>query len=240
MHLALITRHLSLVAAPTAPQQFALRRGAMVNSRTVPLNADRPAPSPHGDNWVHLVRRTAAGEHAALAELYDNSCHLVFGLALRILGDHAAAEDAVVEVYAQAWREAKSFDGRRGTASAWLLTLTRSRAIDLLRTRQRERAADPLDSAGDVPSALPNPEESASSAERDRSVRNALQTLSAEQRQAIELAYFSGFSHTEIALRLGQPLGTVKTRIRLGMLRLRELLGHVATPVVAAGKDSVG
>jgi len=224
----MLTRRLSLVTLPIT----------MVQSPTVPLKLNRPAESPRASDWTPLVTRTAAGEHAALAELYDRSCHLVFGLALRILGDPAAAEDAVVEVYAQAWRDAKTFDGHRGTPASWLLTLARSRAIDLLRLRRREQAADPLHSADDVASAMPNPEEAASSAERERRVHGALERLSVEQRQALELAYFSGLSHSEIALQLGQPLGTIKTRIRLAMVHLRELLGPLATPAMAS-KDCI-
>jgi RNA polymerase sigma-70 factor (ECF subfamily) len=181
-----------------------------------------------------MVRRAAAGDQAALAELYDATSHLVFGLALRILGDHGEAEDAVVEVYAQAWRTAHTFDPSRGTPCSWLLTLARSRAIDMLRARKRERATDPIESAGDVQAATPTPEEATGDAERHRFVHRAMAQLSVEQREAIELAYFSGLSHTEIAMQLGQPLGTIKTRIRLGMMRLRESLGHLSGAVTAA------
>ena len=184
-----------------------------------------------------MVRRTAAGDHAALAELYDASSHLVFGLALRILGDRSEAEDAVVEVYTQAWRNAHTYDPSRGSPCSWLLTLARSRAIDMLRSRKRERATDPIESAGDVQADTPNPEEVTADTERQRFVRRALEALNTEQRVAIELAYFSGLSHTEIAMQLGQPLGTIKTRIRLGMIRLRESLGHLSGPVMAASGD---
>jgi len=220
------TRHLSLVTLPPP----------VVHSSIVPANPDCRAEQPRANDWQALVRRTAAGEQAALAELYDRSCHLVFGLTLRILGDPTAAEDAVVEVYAQAWRDAKKFDDRRGTPAAWLLTLARSRAIDTLRRRRREQAADPLESADDVASAMPNPEEVASTVERERRVRNALDHLSVEQRQAVELVYFAGLSHGEIARQLGLPLGSIKTRIRLAMLHLREMLGHL-TPPATASKD---
>jgi RNA polymerase sigma-70 factor, ECF subfamily len=185
-----------------------------------------------------LVLHAAAGSQAALAQLYDATSHLVFGLALRILGDRDAAEDIVIEVYAQAWREAKTYDPRRGTPCSWLLTMTRSRAIGLLRARKRDQATDPLESASDVPSGTPNPEEATADTERHCFVRGALNSLSIEQREAIELAYFSGFSHTEIAMQLGQPLGTIKTRIRLGMMRMREVLGHLAPPVMAVSRNN--
>lgn len=184
------------------------------------------------------MQRAAAGDHAGLAELYDATSHLVFGLALRILGDRNEAEDAVVEVYAQVWRHAHTYDPGRGTPCSWLLTLTRSRAIDMLRSRKRERAIDPIESASDVQADTPNPEDVTADAERHRFVRRALENLSVEQREAIELAYFSGLSHTEIAMQLGQPLGTIKTRIRLGMMRLRELLEHLSAPVMAVSRDN--
>jgi RNA polymerase sigma-70 factor (ECF subfamily) len=184
-----------------------------------------------------LVQRLAAGEEAALAELYDASSQLVFSLALRILGDRNAAEDAVVEVYTQAWRSADTYVPGRGTPSSWLLTLTRSRAIDMLRVRRRERATDPMESAADVHADVPNPEEATADAERQRFVRRALEGLKTEQRAAIELAYFSGLSHSEIAMQLGQPLGTIKTRIRLGMMYLRESLRHLAGSATASGGD---
>ena len=123
---------------------------------------------------------------------------------------------------------------------SWILTRTRSRAIDLLRSRKRttDRTA-PLEYAGEVPSPALNPEETSIQAERQRFVRQALDSLQPEQRQVIELAYFSGLSHTEIATTLGQPLGTVKTRIRTGMVRLRDLLTPLAPSVVLANQGEV-
>ena len=218
---------------------FALANGHVVGTVPVADSLSRSTAAPREAEWTAFVQQAAAGEHAALANLYDASSHMVFGLALRILGDRDAAEDAVVEVYAQAWKDAKTYDPRRGTAASWLLTLTRSRAIDMLRARRRDQVTDPIESASDVRSATPDPEEATTVAERQRFVRGALSDLSVEQRQAIELAYFSGLSHTEIALKLGQPLGTIKTRIRLGMLRMRELLDHLASPVVVTSKEGV-
>lgn len=206
-------------------------RARVVQKRRVSMAALEPVRAQ--PDWIDMMRRTAAGDHAALAELYDASSHLVFGLALRILGDRDTAEEAVVDVYAQAWREAKNYDAARGTACAWLMTLARSRSIDILRSQRRERATDPLESAGDVEASTPDPEAATSDAERHRFVHGAMNSLSSEQREAIELAYFAGLSHSEIAARLGQPLGTVKTRIRLGMMRLREVLGHLRAPAWA-------
>lgn len=216
-----------------APPRRAVIRGRSVTPAPTAAESSRTEP-----DWTGLLRRASGGDHDALAEFYDRTSHLVYGLALRILGHREAAEDTVIEVYAQAWRDAKTYDPQRGTPCSWLLNLTRSRAIDLLRARKRERANDPLESAYEVHAATPDPEEATADAERHRFVRSALTRLSGEQREAIELAYFRGLSHTEIADQLGQPLGTVKTRIRLGMMRMRELLGHMGSPLLTAGGDS--
>jgi RNA polymerase sigma-70 factor (ECF subfamily) len=158
--------------------------------------------------------------------LYDGTHPLVYGLALRILGDVADAEEVALDVYTQVWRTAGNFDPRRGSVSAWLVTLARSRAIDRLRSaaarRQREESRPELPEA---PAAARSPEEASLLGQRRVRVRAALARLLPEQREAIELAFFSGLTHSELAARLGQPLGTVKTRIRLGMMKLRELLG---------------
>jgi RNA polymerase sigma-70 factor, ECF subfamily len=204
------------------------------------MSQDQPpaAPRPGEEAWGGLVQRAAGGEQSAMAELYDASSAAVFGLAVRILGDRNAAEDAAVEVYLQAWRDASSFDAQRGSARVWLLTLARSRAIDILRSRRREPASDPLEVASEVHSSGPGPEDQSSDLQRRNYVRAALENLRPEQREAIELAYFSDLSHSEIASKLGQPLGTIKTRIRLGMMALRELLEHMAAaPVVAASRE---
>jgi RNA polymerase sigma-70 factor, ECF subfamily len=180
-----------------------------------------------GDNQADLSPlfvRVANGDHQALAELYDATSKVVFSLALRVVQERDIAEDVVIEVYTQVWGQAKTYDPQRGTPLAWLLTLTRSRAIDILRSRQRNKKEEPIEHAQHVSADLPSPEDQSETAERQRVVRHALASLNEEQRQLIELAYFSDLSHSEIAVRLGQPLGTVKTRIRLGMIRLREQL----------------
>lgn len=177
-----------------------------------------------------LVTAVAQGNERALAQLYDRTSRTVYGLALRILGDPASAEDITLEVYLQVWRTAESYDPARGTVAAWLVTLVRSRAIDWLRSRRGRgrELEDSLPEAGGLPDGRPSPEVITIEAGRARAVRSALAELPPEQRRAVELAYFSGMSHREIAERIELPLGTVKTRIRLGMLRLRELLGPYA------------
>ena len=181
------------------------------------------------------MQRLAAGDQAAAADLYDATSHLVFGLAVRILRERELAEDIVIEVYTQAWNLARTFDPERGTVAGWLLTLTRSRALDVLRSRRRDSAAETVDSIEEKQSERPNPEEVSLAAERHRSVTSALAHLNPDQREAIQLAYYSGLSHTQIAARLGQPLGTVKTRIRQGMIQLRELLEHLAPAAANQG-----
>jgi RNA polymerase sigma-70 factor (ECF subfamily) len=175
--------------------------------------------------WTLLIRRVAEGDQAALGELYDDTSQLIYGLALRILSDATAAEEVSLEVYEQVWRQSANYDSQRGTLLGWLMMMTRSRAIDRLRSfgRQRQRE-ESLDVVASVPSPAANPEEDTILSERRRLVLAALANLRPEQREAIELAYFRGMSQSEIASELQQPLGTIKTRIRLGMMKLRELL----------------
>jgi RNA polymerase sigma-70 factor (ECF subfamily) len=171
------------------------------------------------------VVRMAAGDQAALAEFYDRHGRAVYSLAFRILRDQRDAEEVVQDVFAQAWRESARYNTRRGSVMAWLMTLTRSRAVDRLRGRrsrpENALAADPRAEITDA-AALAD-EQLAWSVRADR-VRAALDALPVLQRVAIELAFYEGLTHAEIAARLEEPLGTVKTRIRQGLLKLRERL----------------
>lgn len=177
-----------------------------------------------------LVAQAAAGDERALAALYDRYGVLIYAVAYRIVGQRADAEEVVIEAFAQAWRDAARFDGRRGSVAAWLTTIARSRALDLVRARgRRERVAEIATQADDhsmpgMSGAQPDPSDSVEEIERRHHVQLALELLSPGQRQAIELAYFEGLSQSEIAERLGEPLGTVKTRMRLGMQKLRDAL----------------
>src|SRR5215471_6170310 len=174
------------------------------------------------------MARMARGEHDALAELYDRHARPVYSLALRILQDRADAEDIVQEAFAQMWAQASRYDAQRGAVAAWLLTLARSRAIDRLRSRRARpdvaRGAAPVVDPVDVADGTATPDVQLLSAEQVDRVRVALRDLPALQRVTLELAYYEGLSHAEIAEHLEQPLGTVKTRIRQGMIRLREAL----------------
>ncbi|HJQ24834.1 MAG TPA: sigma-70 family RNA polymerase sigma factor [Blastocatellia bacterium] len=172
-----------------------------------------------------LIRRVAGGEQSALTAVYDATNRLVFGLILRVVGERATAEEVLLDVYTQVWRQAAAYDNSRGVPLAWIMTIARSRAIDRVRAgRPDQQKKESLDAISEVTAAGISPEEASVYSERQRLVRNALQTLTPEQREVIELAYYAGLSHSEIALKLGQPLGTVKTRTRLGMIKLRDML----------------
>ncbi len=186
-----------------------------------------------------LVQQVAEGDQSALATLYDTTNRLLYGLILRVLNDASSAEEVLLDVYTQVWRQAASYDTSRGAPLAWLTTIARSRAIDRLRSGwQDQRRKEPLESLGDAVADTASPEEMTVASERQRFVRAALNALSPEQREVIELAYYSGLSHSEIAAKLNQPLGTVKTRTRLGMIKLREALSPLLGP--SLGKDSRG
>jgi len=171
-----------------------------------------------------LVALVARGDEEALAELYDRVSRIAYGLALRVLRDERHAEDAVQEAFLQVWRSAATFRAERAKASTWILTLVHRRAVDLVR-REERRQADPLTDDTDVGQAPEQTEEAAwLRFERER-VQTALKQLPDVQREALELAYYGGFSQSELADRLGVPLGTIKSRMFSGLARLRELLG---------------
>jgi RNA polymerase sigma-70 factor, ECF subfamily len=171
------------------------------------------------------LARMARGEGDALAELYDRHARPIYSLALRILGDAAEAEDIVQEVFSQAWKQAGRYSASRGAVAAWLLTLARSRAIDRLRAKRARPGEVSGEGAADqLVDSSPPADSLVLSSEQVARVRAALDELPLLQRAAIELAYYEGLTHAEIADRLEQPLGTVKTRIRLAMLKLRDVL----------------
>ena len=170
-----------------------------------------------------LVLLAARSEQAALGELYDRYGRAAYGLARRILRDDALAEDAVQEAFLGVWRTAARFVPDRGTASTWILTLVHRRAVDLVRREERRRA-DTLEQAPE-PSGGSVEEEAWLRLQRER-VQDALKQLPDQQREALELAYYGGFTQSELAERLGQPIGTIKSRMFTGLARLRELLGE--------------
>lgn len=182
-----------------------------------------PLPERHvmSETQAHaLLHRLAAGDPKALGEFYDLYAGLANGLALRILRDSSDAEDVVQEAFVQVWRQAARYDPRRGSPQAWLCTIARTRALDRLRRRVSRRE----DTTGAPPASSSAPQ-----MEEALTVRKALDGLSTDQRHALELAYYEGLTQTEIARRLNEPLGTIKTRIRTAMIRLREALGPEAS-----------
>ncbi|TML55199.1 MAG: sigma-70 family RNA polymerase sigma factor [Actinobacteria bacterium] len=173
-----------------------------------------------------LVALAARSEQSALAELYDRYGRTAYGLALRVLRDQALAEDAVQEAFLAVWRTASRFMPERGKASSWILTLVHRRAVDAVRREQRRRA-DSLELAAE-PSVEGVDEDAFLRLQRER-VQAALRHLPDAQREALELAYYGGFTQSELAERLGQPLGTIKSRMFGGLARMRELLGEPGT-----------
>jgi RNA polymerase sigma factor (sigma-70 family) len=170
-----------------------------------------------------LVALAARSEQSALAELYDRYGRTAYGLAFRILRDGTLAEDAVQDAFLTIWRSASRFVPERGKASTWILTLVHRRAVDVVRREQRRRA-DALDRAPE-PTVEGVDEDAWLRLQRER-VQDALRKLPDAQREALELAYYGGFSQSELAERLGQPLGTIKSRMFTGLSRMRELLGE--------------
>jgi len=183
-----------------------------------------PADGATESEDASLIRRMAAGDEQALGALYDRWQAVVHGIVARMLRQPDDVEDVVEEVFWQAWRQASRFDPTRGAVHSWLLTIARSRALDRVRSLRRRRE-DPLEGEdGQVvtqQTAVGDPGLDAEASERRTIVVAALADLPAEQRETLELGYFGGLSQSEIAERTGQPLGTVKTRMRLAMQKLR-------------------
>jgi RNA polymerase sigma-70 factor (ECF subfamily) len=173
-----------------------------------------------------LIEQMTQGRQDALARLYDETSSLLNGLLLRMLDQPQDAEEVLLDVYMKAWKYAPSYSPDRGSVQTWLVTMARNTAIDRIRQKRAQPKTlsfEPEDTP-EPESTDASPEERTAMWERRRKVQALLNELPAEQRQALVMAYFGGFSHAELAARLGQPLGTVKSRIRMGLLRLRSLL----------------
>ena len=194
-----------------------------IPSPTRSLNSDSEAVSPLSastpDDFA-LLSRVRSGDQGAMAALFDRYSGVLYSVALRVLKDPGQAEDIMQDIFIQVWRKPDSFASGRGSLGGWLAVVARNRAIDLLRKRR------PSDSVEDV--VLASKTDTASEAERNvlmEKVRVVMAELPPDQKTSVELAYFDGMSHTEIAEKTGEPLGTVKTRIRLAMMTLRKALG---------------
>jgi RNA polymerase sigma-70 factor (ECF subfamily) len=194
--------------------------------RRLGLAADgEPERRAAGAELADLLRLSARGDEAAFAQLYDATAPRTYGLALRVVRDPAQAQEVTQEAYLEIWRTASRFDQAKGSAISWLMTITHRKAVD--RVRSAEAASRRDTTYHDTTQPIPH-DSTADAAEtklEGRRVRTALTGLTAVQREAITLAYYGGYTHTEVATMLDLPVGTAKTRIRDGLIRLRDALG---------------
>jgi RNA polymerase sigma-70 factor, ECF subfamily len=172
-----------------------------------------------------LLQRVAAGDRDAFAELYDRTAPRVFGLVKRLLRDHAQSEEVTQEIFLEIWQTAARYDPNKGGSMAWMLTMTHRRAVDRVRASQASRNRDVRIGIRDHAPAFDSVVENVEVRIESERVKEAMMRLTQLQRQAVQLAYFGGFSHSEVAAMLSVPIGTVKTRLRDGMIRLRDELG---------------
>jgi RNA polymerase sigma-70 factor, ECF subfamily len=193
------------------------------------LYAKKPRALVLETEWVALVHAIVAGDQRALHSLYDRTHRIVFTLAVRITNSRETAEEVTLDVFHDVWRRASAYDSADGTVVGWIMNQARSRAIDRLRLEQRKKRVNPYP---DEPTAsgANDPHDSLELGQLRIALRNALTCLNPQERQAIETAYFSELTHSEAAARLNEPLGTVKTRIRSGLGKLREALKDNGKP----------
>jgi RNA polymerase sigma-70 factor (ECF subfamily) len=198
-------------------------RGAMSSASSQP-----EPPNQREQIDAELVERVAGGDQQALAKLYDRFSGPLYGTALRVLRDPAEAQDVVHDTFVTLWEKAATFETSRGSAFAWAVTLVRNRAIDRVRMRRRRAEllsqSAPADLGYAEAPASASGDESAALDDEARAIRAAVATLPLEQKRALELAFFSGLTQEEIARKLSEPLGTVKARIRRGLIKLRDLV----------------
>jgi RNA polymerase sigma-70 factor, ECF subfamily len=180
----------------------------------------KQAPMPEGD-WVRLVRSMATGDQVALQIIYEKTHRMVFTLMFRIVHNRETAEELTLDVFHDAWRRASTYDPSNGPVVGWIMNQARSRAIDRLRFEQRKKRVNTQTDELQSVTPAPDPENVLHVQEQSRLLKNALQALTAEERQAIETAFFSESTHQEVAVTLNQPIGTVKSRIRSGLSKLR-------------------
>ncbi len=187
--------------------------------------ASTAGSSATGADLADLLRRSARGDEAAFAALYDATAGRLFGLVLRIVRDHAMSEEVTQEVYLDVWRQSARFDPERGSPMSWLMTIAHRTAVDRVRSSEASRRRDDAHAATSQDVEFDTTAEAAQASLEAQRVRRALTTLTDAQRSAVELAYLGGYTHTEVARLLDLPLGTAKTRIRDGLIRLRDTLG---------------
>lgn len=197
----------------------------MTGLRAVPSGDSSPEGAASSSDLAALLRRSARGDEAAFAALYDAMAPRVHGLLLRVVRDPSQAAEVTQETFLEIWRTASRFDPDRGSAVAWILTITHRKGVDRVRSAEAASRRDTTYHRETRPVERDvTAEEATASLEASR-VRQALETLTPTQREAVELAYFGGYTHTEVAAMLDLPLGTAKTRIRDGLIRLRDTMG---------------
>ena len=189
------------------------------------LYADKTVPVPENE-WVGLIQSIAKGDQLALHALYERTHRIVFTLMLRLTNNRETAEELTVDVFHDVWRRASTYDatGASGSVVGWIMNQARSRAIDRLRFDQRKKRVRPQVDEPLRPDATGDPHATCDLREQGRLLREALTILRPEERQVIEMAFFSECTYDEVAVRLNQPLGTVKTRVRAGLMKLRQAL----------------
>ena len=194
-------------------------------SRDAAASGEAAAASLSAPELADLLRRSARGDEAAFAALYDATSRRLFGLVLRVVRDHAMSEEVTQEVYLDVWRQSARFDASRGSALSWLMTIAHRTAVDRVRSSEASRRRDDAHAAASHDVDFDATAEAAQATLEAQRVRRALTTLTDAQRSAVELAYLGGYTHTEVARLLDLPLGTAKTRIRDGLIRLRDTMG---------------
>jgi len=189
------------------------------------LYADRSKLRVSEDEWLQLVRAVAAGDQGALHSIYERTHRIVFTLILRIIMNRETAEEVTLDVFYDVWRKASTYDPANGSVVGWIMNQARSRAIDRLRFDQRKKRVNAYPDSLGPATDIVDPQQACLFEEQSRVLRNALEVLTPDERNAIETAFFSELTYEEAAKKLNQPLGTVKTRIRSGLGKLREALG---------------
>jgi RNA polymerase sigma-70 factor, ECF subfamily len=213
------------------PHPTGVRHDAEAGTLGGLLYTDRSAATVPESQWVELVAAIAAGDTASLHALYERTHRIVFTLSMRISKDRETAEEITLDVFHDVWRHAGRYDPEQGTVAGWIMTQTRSRAIDRLRLDRRKKRTDPFPfaAAAAAEAGAADADEALHFAEQAVALRDALQCLTADERTAIEVAYFSELSYSETAERLAEPVGTVKTRIRSALGKLRKALASPNT-----------
>jgi RNA polymerase sigma-70 factor (ECF subfamily) len=189
------------------------------------LYADKSKVRVSEDAWLQLVRAVAGGDQRALHSLYEQTYRIVFTLIVRITANQETAEEVTLDVFYDVWRKASTYDPANGSVVGWIMNQARSRAIDRLRFDQRKKRVNTYPDSMEPTTDIVDPQQACLFEEESRLLRKALEVLTPEERNAIETAFFSELTYEETARKLNQPLGTVKTRIRSGMEKLREALG---------------